>query len=729
MRAVDWRTDTNMKATNPMLLRALPAMLFGAIPLSSVSAEAPVALDNYQVTASRTATTLDVLPASVTIINGDDLRVRGAQNLTDALAGIAGVEISPSGDNGPAGSVPAFWGLREFDAFLLVVDGVPAGGAFNPALTTLDLNNVERIEVMRGAAPVMYGATSFVGVIHVIHFPAGQADDIAWARLGGSTSNPGSFGLGMAKTLDANPDHSRSMSASIDQTRLADDDASYLRALGLYRTSQRRQNTLHWRDYSASVVHQKPESPVVLEDDRPTNKTPQDANHNPADATFDEVRLQMNVGSSRQAGETRHVALTSVAVTGARVVRGFLEDPDNPPPNADGYKQSRGLLDIYTDRHVDQPVAENLRVAYGADALVGAAGQKSEVIEYTVALDGRQRPNLNEGHTTKEGESFDGRAFVGGYVQADWRPHPRMTVLGGLRLNLTHETRKGEREEDRNGNGVIDKPAEEFEQEVSDTRLRLTGTLGMSWALLRSPHNRVTAFANYRNSFKPAAFEFAPEIEAEILKPETADSIEAGIHTNLFDGLMEWELAAFYMDFKNVLVAEAQGVFNVGATRLRGAETELNINLSHGLHLLGSYAIHDTQYLRGTTPDGQDLGGNELPMSPREIAAAGLVMDEHAGIFGNALINHVGARFLDNSNEGRTSSYNSVDATLGYHRDRWTIKLIGHNLTDEREPISQSEFSEVATTIGPEQQPAIGAVTAHYLSPARSVMLELQMAL
>ncbi len=44
---------------------------------------------------------------------------------------------------------PALWGLREFDAFLLVVDGVPWGGAFNPALTTLDLTNVERIDVLR----------------------------------------------------------------------------------------------------------------------------------------------------------------------------------------------------------------------------------------------------------------------------------------------------------------------------------------------------------------------------------------------------------------------------------------------------------------------------------------------------------------------------------------------------------------------------------------------------
>ena len=110
---------------------------------------------------------------SVEVITGDELRARGATDLPAALALVAGVSVAPGGDGGPAGSVPEIWGLREFDAFLLVVDGVPWGGAFNPALPALDLTDVDRIEVLRGAAPVMYGATSFVGVIHVIHREAG----------------------------------------------------------------------------------------------------------------------------------------------------------------------------------------------------------------------------------------------------------------------------------------------------------------------------------------------------------------------------------------------------------------------------------------------------------------------------------------------------------------------------------------------------------------------------
>src|SRR2546430_11993893 len=130
--------------------------------------------ETIEVTATKIAEDVTLVPASVTVIDGDELRARNARDLESALGLTAGLSIAPGGDGGPAGSVPEMWGLREFDAFLLVVDGVPWGGAFNPDLPSLDLTRVGRLEVRRGAAPVMYGATSFVGVIHVIHRQPGS---------------------------------------------------------------------------------------------------------------------------------------------------------------------------------------------------------------------------------------------------------------------------------------------------------------------------------------------------------------------------------------------------------------------------------------------------------------------------------------------------------------------------------------------------------------------------
>src|SRR5450432_1540288 len=144
-------------------------------------------LETIVVTATRIPEPVDQVPAAVSVVSGKELRARGATDMASAFSLVPGVEAPPGGDAGPSSAVPSFWGLHEFDAFLLVVDGVPWGGAFNPGITTLDFNDIDRIEVMKGAAPVMYGATSFVGVVQALHYPAGDAAnevDVAYGNYG-----------------------------------------------------------------------------------------------------------------------------------------------------------------------------------------------------------------------------------------------------------------------------------------------------------------------------------------------------------------------------------------------------------------------------------------------------------------------------------------------------------------------------------------------------------------
>src|SRR6185436_4565027 len=140
-----------------------------------------------------------------------------------ALSTVAGVTVAPGGDGGPAGSVPEMWGLREFDAFLLVVDGVPWGGAFNPALTTLDLTDVDRIEILRGSAPVMYGATSFVGVIQVLHRQAGTEGTSV--RVSGGSYSSGSAAVSLA--LPSAGNLRQSLSVNAERQGFKDDRTGY----------------------------------------------------------------------------------------------------------------------------------------------------------------------------------------------------------------------------------------------------------------------------------------------------------------------------------------------------------------------------------------------------------------------------------------------------------------------------------------------------------------------
>ena len=210
----------------------LPAACAICVALEAAAQTQPTQTQKevIEVTATKIAEDVLLVPASVTIVDGDDLHARNARDLQTALALVGGVSIAPGGDAGPAGSIPEMWGLREFDAFLLVVDGVPWGGAFNPDTAALDMENIDRIEVVRGAAPVMYGATSFVGVIHVIHREPG-APATARVSLGNLRSGGGSVSLPISQSAALR----QSLNVSYDKQGFRDRGTNWDRAHALYR--------------------------------------------------------------------------------------------------------------------------------------------------------------------------------------------------------------------------------------------------------------------------------------------------------------------------------------------------------------------------------------------------------------------------------------------------------------------------------------------------------------
>lgn len=101
------------------------AGLLGTTFAAQVQDRSATRIPAVEVVATKVPKAPHDVPASIEVISGQDLRARGASTLRDALALAAGVSIAPGGDAGPASAVPEIWGLREFDAFLLVVDGTP----------------------------------------------------------------------------------------------------------------------------------------------------------------------------------------------------------------------------------------------------------------------------------------------------------------------------------------------------------------------------------------------------------------------------------------------------------------------------------------------------------------------------------------------------------------------------------------------------------------------------
>ncbi|HEY2178524.1 MAG TPA: TonB-dependent receptor plug domain-containing protein, partial [Caulobacteraceae bacterium] len=236
--------------------------------------ELPTELSTVVVTATRTPEVLDQIPADISVVPGAALRARDARDMASALTLVPGVEAPAGGDAGPSSAVPSLWGLHEFDAFLLVVDGVPWGGAFNPMITTLDMNDVERIEVLKGAAPVMFGATSFVGVVQEIHYPAGEAANEADISYGAYGSARGWASL----VLPRIGDYRQSLAIDGESLGFADRREGVSDGRILYRGALDLGPGEVTLDADLTIVRDTPPSPVIRVGAGLTDLTPINAN-------------------------------------------------------------------------------------------------------------------------------------------------------------------------------------------------------------------------------------------------------------------------------------------------------------------------------------------------------------------------------------------------------------------------------------------------------------------
>ena len=118
------------------------------------------------VTATRSPVNADREPASVTVVSGDQLRAEGITTAVDALRAVPGLSLVQTGSYGGATSLFIRGGESKYAKIL--VDGIPmndAGGAFD--LSTLSIDNLDRIEIVRGPASVLYGSDAMAGVVQL----------------------------------------------------------------------------------------------------------------------------------------------------------------------------------------------------------------------------------------------------------------------------------------------------------------------------------------------------------------------------------------------------------------------------------------------------------------------------------------------------------------------------------------------------------------------------------
>lgn len=200
------RVSTTGQARSPtriaLLLAAWVAATSGVVaaqagrvpgtPTAGASATGTQALDPVVVTASRQPQSLTQVLADVSVIGPEEIAAAGVDSLAELLQRQPGVEIVQNG--GPAAVSGVFLRGANRGQTLVLVDGVRLASSSTGAasLEAIPLDQIERIEILRGPASSLYGADAIGGVIQVFT-----------KKGGGPLTLTASGGYGTYRTWDA----------------------------------------------------------------------------------------------------------------------------------------------------------------------------------------------------------------------------------------------------------------------------------------------------------------------------------------------------------------------------------------------------------------------------------------------------------------------------------------------------------------------------------------------
>ncbi len=182
------------------------------IASTNAMAQAAAALDPIVVTATRTPQRLsDALP-STTVITRTDIDDSHAPDLATLLRGQAGIDVAQTG--GLGGQTSVFVRGANSNQVLVLIDGlrVNAVGSGAASFAHLMIDQIDRVEIVRGNVSSLYGSEAVGGVIQI------------FTRGGASNASPGAgvrFEWGNDRTRAAAVDASQAFGPADAQTRVA----------------------------------------------------------------------------------------------------------------------------------------------------------------------------------------------------------------------------------------------------------------------------------------------------------------------------------------------------------------------------------------------------------------------------------------------------------------------------------------------------------------------------
>jgi outer membrane receptor protein involved in Fe transport len=649
------------------------------------------------------------IPGQATVVTGEELRKRNVRTVAEALQDVAGLDTGEGSDNGARLPNIGMWGLKEFDALLVMLDGVPVGGPFNPSLSQISIEDIDRIEIVKGPQGTLYGVSAFAGMIQIFtrHGETGThvrlgGGSFSEGRLDADTNLPvGSSRLRLFGDIDRAKGWQDRTDFKEDRGGLRLDtpvgDGSHALILEAFRNTQ----------FFGSPLPVDPPSGEVIPGFRKDRNYEVDGarlDHRVVRATSD-LRLPLATGMTFQ-NTLNYTADDQISV------RSFVD----PGTAADNRVAAAGVAikpqerDLYDDLHLaaDFDAAGHHRLVAGLALTWGRTTATGTGFDINLQIDPVVVPKLSDTPAGDHRSFVDRRTFIGVYLNDEWTPVEFFTFTAGARYDHVSESLFAKGQE-------VGAPEAAVSRD-SRSEGKWSGGLAGLFRLLgdrTGAINEVNLYVAVKTAFKPAAPNLSEAESAQILNPERTRSGEVGIKTRWLDRQISFDASLFHMIFENLVVSivGADGnpkLVNAGKERFQGMETELGYHPAAlpDLSLTAGYAHHDARYVRFTfiDPDAglQDASGQGLELTARDLWNAKAAYVPDLGPGGWVAVRHQNHRPFDKINIAYMPSFYEWDMGVGYgFSPNVRLSVVGRNLGNDRHYVAESEIGDAQLYVAP----------------------------
>ncbi len=622
-------------------------------------------------TATRTATPAKLVPQSIESVKASELTAFGQPTLSEALIGIPGVNAS--GDTRFDGvTIRGFSASNDF-----YLDGLRDDMQY-----TRDLGNIERVEVLKGPAAVLYGRGSTGGIVNrVSKVPQkGQASSVS-AQVGSFDSRR------FAADLNGEAGERVQVRLNLAQEDKESfrDDVTSKRTLLAPSVNWEITDTLNWLvQYERNEHDRTPDRGIPGVDGRPADvpiesvysDTRRDFIDDVAQSTRsrftwdinDQWQLRQQLGYTTLDSQFDNTYVTSVKgdkVTRARWQQDLKASSLTSNTEAEGQLQTGpiahrllvGLEQGWQDRtpklyHNANPIpAGNL---YDPGSLP--------------TYDGAMKLSSDAHHRVRG---------VGLYVQdqlslGDWH------LLAGLRRDdFTVTSRRND----------LDK-----EETLSVTSL--SPRLGLVW----NPIEEHAFYTSYSKTFTPVGGELigiTPGDKNNNLDPQHTRLYEGGVKSDWLNGRLATTLSLYRLEMYNKRSKDPLDptrVILTGLQRTDGIELSARAQLTDEIYLRGGVAIQDAEQVKA---DADLQGKRPMNVSRQNGQLFAGYQSGKQGWFGETGVTAVGDRFADNANTTVLPGYARYDARAGYRWQHWDAQLSLENLTDHDYFVSATSAAQI----------------------------------